>query len=701
MIRGERRQRLINDDNALIKQIKATHSPDGRDFDCKPVFRMSEEIFNLAMAEAKQIGGTNVETEDTAANELENPQQDRDSELNEDLAFIIDTLYLEIANPDGVDGHSKAVSILKILRSFSWEAKLALSLAAVALKYGEFLLLTKVYLSDKLPKPMAILKGMADISEFSDVLKPRLSKLNELIISMLDLAKCIVELTELLSKSHLSDVPPFSIAIDHIIVATYWTIRGGIVFVSNIAPIDSLGLEGIFSATELWELSAIRHKIETIKEPAQNQLASCHNYIEERKQRDAYDTLVFIIEMQHIDNLKVLRALLCAKEDEPPLYDGSSKTMVNIDVLREKNVLLLISGLDVAQDEDITVLRHIFDESRTHETSVANEYELVWIPIVDPSEKWTPDMEKMLESNRTMMPWYSLNHPQVIAPTVLKLFKERFHYQGRTILVALEPHGKVVNTNAIDMIWLWGNHAFPFSQAREEALWKEEILGLELIVDGLHPEIENWVKEEKYVIVYGGDDKEWIRNFVTITHQVMQAANIPLEMVYVGMSGKKEQDMIKLINIIRNEKLSHFLPDTNMIWLFWKRVDHMMRSKIRQGSTIGEDSVLQSIAKLLSHDQSGRWASLFKSKQLVVIGHGDSMDLTMRWYLEAYHENADKGFDVAFKECFENPKDVDIPPLRIIIPNTFEAKNIRSVLCSECNRHMEEYIMFRCTHGML
>ncbi|KAK6132361.1 hypothetical protein DH2020_033882 [Rehmannia glutinosa] len=584
---------------------------------------MSEEIFNLAMAEAKQIGGTNVEAEDTAANELENPQQDRDSELNEDLAFIIDTLYLEIANPDGADGHSKAVSILKILRNFSWEAKLALSLAAVALKYGEFLLLTKVYLSDKLPKPMAILKGMADISEFSDVLKPRLSKLNELIISMLDLAKCIVELTELLSKSHLSDVPPFSIAIDHIIVATYWTIRGGIVFVSNIAPIDSLGLEGIFSTSELWELSAIWHKIETIKEPAQNQLASCHNYIEERKQRDAYDTLVFIIEMQHIDNLKVLRALLCAKEDEPPLHGGSNKTMVNIDVLREKNVLLLISGIDVAQDEDITVLRHIFDESRTHETSVANEYELVWIP----------------------------------------------HW--RTILVALEPHGKVVNTNAIDMIWLWGNHAFPFSQAREEALWKEEILGLELIVDGLHPEIENWVKEEKYVIVYGGDDKEWIRNFVTITHQVMQAANIPLEMVYVGMSGKKEQDMIKLINIIRNEAQP-----------FLTRHQHDMAF----------------LETSRSHDAFQNSTGEHHWRRL---GHGDSMDLTMRWYLEAYHENADKGFDVAFKECFDNPKDVDIPPLRIIIPNTFEAKNIRSVLCSECNRHMEEYIMFRCTHGML
>lgn len=45
-------------------------------------------------------------------------------------------------------------------------------------------------------------------------------------------------------------------------------------------------------------------------------------------QREAYEALVFIIGMQHIDNLKVLKDLLCAKEDEPPLYDGSNKTTV-------------------------------------------------------------------------------------------------------------------------------------------------------------------------------------------------------------------------------------------------------------------------------------------------------------------------------------------------------------------------------------
>jgi len=58
------------------------------------------------------------------------------------------------------------------------------------------------------------------------------------------------------------------------------------------------------------------------------------------------------------------------------------ENQVNLDVLRRKNVLLLISSLDITQDE-LSVLEQSYNESRLHEMRLQSPYEVVWIPIVN------------------------------------------------------------------------------------------------------------------------------------------------------------------------------------------------------------------------------------------------------------------------------------------------------------------------------
>ncbi|KAI3829427.1 hypothetical protein L1987_03551 [Smallanthus sonchifolius] len=58
----------------------------------------------------------------------------------------------------------------------------------------------------------------------------------------------------------------------------------------------------------------------------------------------------------------------------------------------------------------------------------------------------------------------------------------------------------------------------------EAALWREETWRLELLVTIIDNNILNWIREDKYISLYGGDD---IRAMAT-------AARIPLEMAYVG-----------------------------------------------------------------------------------------------------------------------------------------------------------------------
>ena len=68
---------------------------------------------------------------------------------------------------DGTDAHATTVSLFNMLTSYSWDAKLVLTLAAFALNYGEFWLLAQIYSSNQLAKSIAILKQLPIILENS------------------------------------------------------------------------------------------------------------------------------------------------------------------------------------------------------------------------------------------------------------------------------------------------------------------------------------------------------------------------------------------------------------------------------------------------------------------------------------------------------------------------------------------------------
>ena len=92
-----------------------------------------------------------------------------------------------------------------------------------------------------------------------------------------------------------------------------------------------------------------------------------------------------------------------------------------------------------------------------------------------------------------MMPWFSVHEPSIIERSVIRFIKEKWNFTKKTILVALDPQGKVSSTNALHMLWIWGNQAFPFTSEREEALWKTESWRLELLIDGIDLSILDWV----------------------------------------------------------------------------------------------------------------------------------------------------------------------------------------------------------------
>jgi hypothetical protein len=152
-------------------------------------------------------------------------------------------------------------------------------------------------------------------------------------------------------------------------------------------------------------------------------------------------------------------------------------------------VLLLISDLDISLEE-IMILDNSYKDARSRGET---HYEMVWIPVVDKAT-WNEVNKQKFEYLQSSMPWHSVRDPFIIEPSVIKYIKEVWNYTKRAILVALDPQGRLSSQNALHMIWIWGNLAFPFTSEKEESLWKQEIWSLELLVDGIDPALLDWVR---------------------------------------------------------------------------------------------------------------------------------------------------------------------------------------------------------------
>ncbi|XP_057495807.1 protein SIEVE ELEMENT OCCLUSION B-like [Actinidia eriantha] len=699
--RGDGRHMFTtSDDNAMMKQIVATHAPDGREFDVKPLLHVVEDIMHRAtpttipsLAQATQVTQATQAQLDLLD---EKALHSGFSDMLEHLAYPINRIACEISCKcsGGSDAHTTTVTLFNTLSGYSWDAKVVIALAAFAVNYGEFWLVAQLFPTNPLAKSVALLKQLPDILERADSLKPKFDALTNLIKAMLDVTKCIVELKELPNQYITADIPAMATATALIPTAVYWTIRSIVACASQIMNLIGMGHEYIASTTEAWELSSLAHKVSNIYSHLQNQLALCHQHIDEKRHIEAYMTLVRLFETPHIDGSKIHRAIIYAKDDQLPLLDGGAtpKRRVSLEVLRRKIVLLFISDLDLSHEE-LYILEQMYTEARQQPMRTESQYEIVWLPVVDRSTPWTEAKQKQFENMQASMKWYSVYHPSLLDPAVIKYIKEVWHFNKKPLLVVLDPTGRVVNPNALHMMWIWGYLGFPFSTVREETLWKEETWRLELLVDSIEPMIFNWVADGKYICLYGGEDMEWIRKFTTAMKAVARAAQIQLEMLYVGKSNPREK-VRKNNVIIATENLSHILPDQTLIWFFWVRLESMWHSKSQYTKSGENDTIVQEIMSMLSFDGSDQgWAVISRGAEIAK-AKGDTILKSLTQFEQWKDRVQELGFMGGLNE---NLHELHTPHHcnRLILPGT-TGRIPERVVCAECGRPMEKFIMYRC-----
>ncbi|KAL9434092.1 hypothetical protein AB3S75_028847 [Citrus x aurantiifolia] len=689
--RSQRRMFAASDDSAMMKQVQATHAPDGREVDVTPILSIIEDIFRRATP--SDIDGVlNGGREHVDALD-DNISLAAFSGMLEALSYTIHKISCEISCKcsEGGDAHATTMALFNTLSGYSWDAKMVLSLAAFAVNYGEFWLGAQLCTNNSLAKSVAVLKQVSNVLEHYNALKPQFDALNNLIKVMLDLTKCIVEFKQLPSQYISTDAQAVSIAMAHIPAAAYWTFRSIVACYSQTLSLTGLRDAYTASTTEAWELSSLAHKVSSILEHFKKLIAICYQQIDENRQIEAYHNLVRLLETIHLDNMKVLRALIYSNDDIQPHVDGITKNRVNIDVLRKKHVLLLISSLDLSAEE-ILVLDQMYRDPKASEEY---HYAIVWLPIVDRSIAWDDGYQQKFEQLQAMMPWYTVQHPTIIEPAVVKYIKEVWKFSKKAILVPVDPQGRILNQNAFHMLWIWKSLAFPFSAEREAALWKAESWRPELLVDGIDATILEWMKEERFVCLYGGGDIEWIRQFTNSAKAVASAAQINLGMAYVGKNNAKEK-LGKISSIIIQENLSHTLADSTAMWFFWARLESMLYSKLQHGATVENDRILKEVTTVLSFDGSEQgWAIFWRgTTHEMARAKGKVATVCMvefeKWQDDAYQN----GFVPGLYNYLERVRTPDHCN-RLILPGT-HGPIPETVACADCGRVMEMFFLYRC-----
>ncbi|KAH7670650.1 Sieve element occlusion C-terminal protein [Dioscorea alata] len=686
LIKGERHLFSSSDDSVVMKQIMATHAPDSREVDVRPILHIVEDILQRANPSYILMPQTQLELVEAGTHPAEVIS------MLEALAYTVHRMSSEINYKCSIggDAHATTLALLQSLSSYTWDAKLVIVLAAFAISYGEFWLTTQLHTVNPLAKPLAHLKQLPNMLEHTDLLKPRFDAINNLIKVMLDVTKCIVEFRELPSEYIPHDAPEMAMALAHVPTAVYWTIRGVIACTSQIVSLVGLGHELISSTTEAWELSSLAHKLNNIHGHLIRQLNLCKQQIGEKKHMEAYQTLVRLFETIHLDNIKILRALMYSKDDLP-IIDGTTKKRVSVEVLRRKIVMLFITDLDISHEE-LFVLIQLYND--THQGKVERHYEIVWLPVIDRHVPWLQSREESFNRLASSMPWYSLVHPSLLDKAVVKYIRDVWHFDKKPLLVVLDPQGKLVCPNALHMMWIWGSLAFPFTSNREEALWKQEIWRLELLVDEIDPAILQWVSEGRHICLYGGDNIDWIRSFTTTLRRVAQDARVPLEMVYVGRSNPKEK-VKKAMSVIAAEKLSGYWPDVDMIWFFWVRLESMWHSKMQHDCTVEDDHIMQEVMQILSFDGSEEGWAVFSQGSVGILKSQGNKLLDCLMHYDAWRDTVElEGFIPALGKALL-PYQTHEHCTRLILPSE-TGKIGEKIVCAECKKPMEKYVLYRC-----
>ncbi|KAF7834481.1 protein SIEVE ELEMENT OCCLUSION C [Senna tora] len=368
---------------------------------------------------------------------------------------------------------------------------------------------------------------------------------------------------------------------------------------------------------------------------------------------------------------------------------------IGVSKLKNKIIMLLITKPVPLPLEEILLLVQQTSDHPLND-KFRDNYKIIWLPLPS-SDVWTEAEEASFNFLSESLPWYAVRKPRLLSSAVVNYIRQEWNYkEEEPLMVVLDSNGKVVNTNALDMVKIWGPKACPFSALKEAELWQHENLTMKLLLDDINPLLAYWVEEGKNLCLYGSDNMGWIQQFNGKTEE-LKRNGLKLENVYVGkkeLSEKVKQIMAKLTQSNPSNSLS-----ITSLQFFWLRLESMRRSKSRtRKASSDSDHVLAELSSLLDmNDDDGE-----EEEGWVVIGRGSDeiMRLQGRKVMECLYkynewvENVETLGLVGAIRCFVEPPFVEGTCGHSYIVPSSEGQIEGIVVCEMCKRPMKKYVVY-------
>nr|GMD04692.1 protein SIEVE ELEMENT OCCLUSION B-like [Ipomoea batatas] len=357
--------------------------------------------------------------------------------------------------------------------------------------------------------------------------------------------------------------------------------------------------------------------------------------------------------------------------------------------------------------------------------------EKIWVPI-------TNDVDEDIQMPYSSGSYYRvLDLQSGIAPAFLRFLQDKcfptFQVGGDPIVISLDKRGRLVHSNALHMIFTWGNQRSERKTMRSgdiilslENELRERTSGADRVIDDIDKQIHNFAREvdkkiddwvddieakmkssiddDEYIFLCGGNNIKRVLEFVLKVQEVRSEFQMNMKIAYVGRRRKMIEELDRECDYV----FDHLID----VKFFWARLYSVTSSRIQYlnkvGLDEGSDEILQGLRKLLSYEDEcttiESWALLGKGKRIIACDVGDKMLGALNEY-EKWKNNAHANdFEQAFKDCYEM---LNTSSSSSSHQHSCCALNYSSNLdqvpevesCPQCDQNMHKFVTFSCCHG--
>ncbi|KAJ3693616.1 hypothetical protein LUZ60_009096 [Juncus effusus] len=591
-------------------------------------------------------------------------------EIPEELTDLMHNIACEMSCGEE-DFETKTMKVLKLLESYSWDAKLVLILGAYSINYGQLRLIIEQCKNDKnnknFVKYVALLKHISSERSENRLLLKSTEELMKNVINVIDRTVALRKCSHNLILKPTTNIPSAACCTIYAII-----VCGSIV--TTISKGHTVTDKSVKPERFTKTIVSIHHHLEQLSVEEKKPLEEILKKEDKANNREV---------LQWFINEKI--TLICGNKEKE-----EKATMTSF---HEKIVMFLISSFSIkAYNQEISFLYEFY-----RNTHMQNNYEIVWLPIID---RYDMISEKEYDDLTSDMPWYVMEHSSLqVDQEVVNHIKKELRFDGTPMLVVIDERGNLVQQNALDMIRIWGKRAFLYFGEKEKK-WIEEtkVFGLQFLYEDL-------TNDGRYVCFYGGEDTEWLKKLTKEVSRIKSQTNVKIEMLYIRGKSMHKPRFNKIVSEISNDGTILQLMDDESVSRFWARLQSIGLHFSSGETNTNLNSVVTGARSLIMFDSSSHnWVAIGKAgSNNTVISSGKKFVKSLE-SIENIENVEGEEFLVKIDNAMKGGKSIQTSEKAHEEKHCIKFKLVGDsskitwddMCCTLCNRKMKRVVLYEC-----